>query len=99
MNAVFNVMVVSVICGTVLLGVFMICLSMPQSRLRAILLQLTGWLVAAFCAAYCISPVDILPEALLGPFGLPDDLAALVGGIFAAVTAWKAGLEKRYLAG
>lgn len=27
---------------------------------------------------YLISPIDIIPEALLGPFGLIDDGAALI---------------------
>ena len=32
------------------------------------------------CVLYVVSPVDLLPEAVLGPFGLPDDfVAAMVG--------------------
>lgn len=30
--------------------------------------------------AYILSPVDLLPEALLGPLGLPDDIMALIAG-------------------
>lgn len=27
---------------------------------------------------YIISPIDLVPEALLGPFGLADDVGALI---------------------
>jgi uncharacterized membrane protein YkvA (DUF1232 family) len=53
-----------------------------------------GWCVAILCAIYCISPVDIVPEALLGPFGLVDDLGAVVAGITAVRSAMKASKEE-----
>jgi uncharacterized membrane protein YkvA (DUF1232 family) len=34
-------------------------------------------LVLVLALVYLISPFDVLPEALLGPIGLTDDLAAL----------------------
>ncbi|CAB4324740.1 MAG: DUF1232 domain-containing protein [Actinobacteria bacterium] len=37
-------------------------------------------LIAA-CITYVVSPIDVLPEALLGPFGLPDDVVVLLTGI------------------
>lgn len=36
------------------------------------------WLTIVGCTAYVCSPVDLLPEAVLGPFGLPDDLIAVL---------------------
>lgn len=40
-----------------------------------------GWLTIGACVAYILSPVDLAPEALLGPLGVPDDiLAALIAG-------------------
>jgi uncharacterized membrane protein YkvA (DUF1232 family) len=33
------------------------------------------------CLAYLISPIDVLPEAVLGPFGLPDDLIVIIIGV------------------
>jgi uncharacterized membrane protein YkvA (DUF1232 family) len=45
------------------------------------------WLIIIACAAYILSPVDLLPEAVLGPFGIPDDLVA-------AAIALKAWLQK-----
>lgn len=71
-------------CGTVLAVTFAVLLSLPQSKLREFLLPIIAWCAAIFCGIYCISPIDIVPEALLGPFGLVDDIGALVTGIAAA---------------
>ena len=35
----------------------------------------------AVCVVYIVSPVDLLPEGILGPFGLPDDVLALVTAV------------------
>jgi hypothetical protein len=40
--------------------------------------------VVVLCVLYMISPVDLLPELLLGPFGLVDDGFALAVAIVAA---------------
>jgi uncharacterized membrane protein YkvA (DUF1232 family) len=50
-----------------------------------------GWGFAVLCALYCISPIDLLPEAFLGPFGLVDDAGAAVVGLMSAVAAYRAG--------
>jgi uncharacterized membrane protein YkvA (DUF1232 family) len=79
-------------CGTLLFLAFMALLAMPKSKLRAVLMQVVGWAVVAFCAIYAISPFDVLPEALLGPFlGLFDDAAAVA----VAVGAGSAALQAR----
>jgi uncharacterized membrane protein YkvA (DUF1232 family) len=77
-------------CGTALVTVFVVLLALPQSKLREVLMPIVGWAVAIFCGFYCVSPVDVVPEALLGPFGLVDDLGALALGISAAIAARKA---------
>jgi uncharacterized membrane protein YkvA (DUF1232 family) len=40
----------------------------------------TSWekLTVILAGIYVISPIDIMPEAILGPLGLVDDLGALV---------------------
>ena len=51
-------------------------------------LQLAGYLAAL---VYVVSPLDLVPELLLGPLGLADDvaLAALaVTGLVHGVDAW-----------
>ncbi len=79
------------VCGTILAAAMMILINMPHSPLRDLLVQIVGWLFAVFCAIYVISPIDILPEAFLGPFGLVDDLGAAVVGVSSAIAAWRAG--------
>jgi hypothetical protein len=86
-----------VLVGGGLLALFAVLLSMPQSQLRSFLLPILGWCFALFCGAYILSPVDVAPEALLGPFGLIDDAGALVAGICAARTAIKAAKDNRQL--
>jgi uncharacterized membrane protein YkvA (DUF1232 family) len=46
-------------------------------------------LVVCLCIIYVISPIDLLPEAFLGPFGLVDDLGAL----FLAFNAVKKAIQ------
>ena len=77
-------------CGTILAVTFAILLSLPQSKLREVLMPIVGWCVAIFCAFYCISPIDCIPEAFFGPFGFVDDIGALVAGISAARSAMNA---------
>ena len=76
-------------CGTGLVVAVLVLLALPQCQLRAFLLPIVCWGLAIFCGIYCISPVDLAPEALLGPFGLVDDLGAMVAGVAAASTAMK----------
>ena len=71
-------------CGTLLTIAFFVLLAMPNSQLRSFLMPIISWGMAIFCGIYVISPVDIMPEAILGPFGLADDLGAVVMGIVAA---------------
>ena len=87
MQNMFATIQLLVLCATVLGIAFAVLLSLPNSQLRTFFLPIVGWGVAIFCGIYCISPVDIIPEALLGPFGLVDDLGAVVAGISAARTA------------
>jgi uncharacterized membrane protein YkvA (DUF1232 family) len=94
MSGFFDVIRLLVGCGTLLALALMVLVALPQSKLRDVFIQIVGWVFAIFCGIYCISPVDIVPEALLGPFGLIDDAGALVVGIASAAAAWKAGSSK-----
>ena len=44
---------------------------------------LAAVLVGVGALVYGISPVDIIPELIAGPFGFADDLAVLAGAGFA----------------
>ena len=78
------------LCGTVVVIAFVVLLAMPKSELRSVLMPIVGWAMAIFCGFYAISPIDIMPEALLGPFGLIDDIGAVIVGISSAKAAMKA---------
>ena len=71
-------------CGTILGLAFMVVLAMPQSRMRDVMKKV---LLAVACGIYVLSPIDLMPEALLGPFGFIDDIGALAAGIVAARSA------------
>ena len=90
MQSFFGAIQTVVLCGTLLAVAFVVLLALPKSELRSFLMPIVGWAMAIFCGLYAISPVDIVPEALLGPFGLVDDVGAVITGIAAARTAMKA---------
>jgi uncharacterized membrane protein YkvA (DUF1232 family) len=94
MSSFFHMIDLLITCGTLLAFGMMVLISLPQSGLRDVMIQIVGWVFALFCGVYCISPVDIIPEALLGPFGLVDDAGAAVAGVASAVAAWRAGARK-----
>jgi uncharacterized membrane protein YkvA (DUF1232 family) len=54
-------------------------------------ISLYRWAIAIACGIYVISPVDALPEIILGPLGLFDDVGALVAGLLSARAALQAG--------
>ena len=87
MDKIYHIIEMFVLSGTVLAVTFAVLISLPKSKMREFLMPIIGWCVAIFCGIYCISPIDILPEVLLGPFGLIDDIGAVVAGISAAHAA------------
>ncbi len=90
MSGIFSLIQTILWCMTIGGVAFVVLLSLPQSQLRSFLLPIVGWAVAIFCGIYCISPVDVVPEALLGPIGLIDDVGILAAGIAAARMAMTA---------
>jgi uncharacterized membrane protein YkvA (DUF1232 family) len=84
-----------VLVGGVIVVTFLIMLSLPQCKLRDMLMPFVAWGFVALCAAYAISPVDALPEILLGPFGLVDDAAAIFMGVGTAVATIRKAQQKK----
>lgn len=41
-----------------------------------------AWILLGFALLYGVSPIDILPEAFLGPFGLGDDIVVSALAIY-----------------
>lgn len=93
----FGFLNTALLCATILGITFMVALSMPQSRMRAVVVEICSWAAVVFCGIYALSPLDIVPEALLGPFGLVDDLGALFLGWQAFKGAKQARTERQAL--
>src|SRR5688572_1518608 len=54
-----------------------------SDRARPASPQASGWLMgnklkAILCLIYVLSPIDLMPEAVLGPLGLADDVVAAI---------------------
>ena len=79
-----------VVAGSIVIT-FLVLLALPQCKLRDMLMP---WVFVGLCAAYALSPVDVLPEIALGPFGLVDDLAVAAAGIHTAMKTIRAGRRK-----
>ena len=76
-----------VIAGSLLIVTFLILLALPKCRLREIVMPFVKVAIVALCGAYVLSPVDVMPEIVLGPFGLVDDLGAAVAGFLTLQSA------------
>ena len=83
-----------VIFGGLIIITGLVLLALPQCKLREMLMPFVAWGFVALCAAYAISPVDALPEVIFGPFGLVDDLGAVVMGVGTAAAAIRAKRQK-----
>ena len=54
-----------------------------------------GRLIASIVGlAYVVSPIDVLPELLLGPFGLGDDIAIIALCVASLMTAAESWLDR-----
>ncbi len=95
MSSLFGLIHLVIVCGTFLLTAFMVCLALPQSPFQNFVVKVAGWVLVALCGLYCISPIDVLPEAALGPAGLIDDVGALILAIAAARQAKQASERQR----
>ncbi len=85
MSEFFSLLKLIVLCGTLFIIATVVLLSLPQSRLRAVGIEVVKWGGAAALLALMVSPLDLLP-------GLPfDDIAYLVG----AIAAGNSALEDR----
>jgi uncharacterized membrane protein YkvA (DUF1232 family) len=69
-----------------LIALFLILLALPKSRLRNLILEITGWGTAATATASVISPIDPVPD-FIPLLGQMDDLGMIVLGICSAILA------------
>jgi len=77
-------------CSTLLFLAMLILLALPQSKLRAVGLELTKYALAAGLVLLIPSPVDVIPDVVPG-IGWLDD----IGYIVAAISAVRSGLGER----
>jgi hypothetical protein len=85
----FGVIKLALIGGFALAFAFMVLMALPRSPLRDFTMQCLLWGVAAVCAFFVVSPVDLMPFL---PF---DDILALGGGMTAAAGAVLQKLAQR----
>jgi len=92
-NTFFGLMNMMVVCGTLLLVLFLVVAHLPNSPLRTLLVQVCGWATVALCGAAIASPIDPIPDVLF-PIGLLDDLIFAIIAWRSAKAAWNAGKPK-----
>ena len=96
MNSCLTFGLAIVICGTLLLGLFLVLLSMPKSKLRSVVFELLGWFTTASATVLVVSPIDLMPD-VVPVAGQIDDVLYIVVGIIAAVFAYHQRQERRRL--
>ena len=93
MTEIFSTIRLMAILGGGLLLALLVLLSLPQSKLKEIVLPFVGWAIAALSVAYIVSPLDVLPD-FIPVIGWADDLAAVAVGIASALSAMNAGKKQ-----
>lgn len=86
MSEFFSLLKIVAVCGTVLFLAFMVLLSLPQCRLRAVGVECSKWALAVGLALLVPSPVDVIPDVVPG-IGWLDDVGYIAGAVCAAKSA------------
>lgn len=87
MQSFFHFLEVLVIGIAVLIGLFIVLLALPESKLRAVALEALGWGGAAISTVGIISPIDLIPD-VIPVVGQLDDIGYIVFGFISALTAY-----------
>jgi len=96
MDGFFGAVKLGIVCMTVLAVLWGVGMSLPKSRLRSYMTEITSWAFLAFCILYGVSPLDIVPDVFF-PVGFIDDAGALFGGFQAYRSAMDARRERQLL--
>jgi len=93
MEAFFSFLKVLLFCACTLAALFLVLLSLPQSKLRGMLLEVMGWAGGVASAALIVSPIDFIPD-MIPVAGQADDLVYLLCAVGSFWTAWKQRRER-----
>jgi len=88
MEAFFSFLKLLVLIGGINTALFIIFLSLPESKLRGITLHVFGgilYAVTGIWVLYIISPLDLIPD-IIPVLGQIDDAGALVLAIFTGIS-------------
>lgn len=83
MSEFFSFLKVFAICGTVFFIATAVLLSLPQSKLRSVGMEMSKWALVCGLLLMVPSPVDVLPDVVPG-IGWLDDIGYILGAIAAA---------------
>jgi uncharacterized membrane protein YkvA (DUF1232 family) len=67
----------------------LVLMHLPNSPLKTLAQRALAGVFAMLMPLYVVSPVDVVPEAVLGPVGIVDDLVVIVLGVAAGKYAIK----------
>ena len=94
MSAFLGFLKVFILCGTFFFGAMLVRLAMPQSRLRAVGMEMSKWVMVAGLLLMVPSPVDVIPDVVPG-IGWMDDIGYVLGAICAANSAMEERKRRR----
>lgn len=94
MEAFFSFLKVFVLCGSLLFIAMLVLLSLPQSKLRCVGLELAKWAMCAGLILLVPLPIDAVPDVVPG-LGIVDDLGYIVAAVAAARSALADGKKRK----
>lgn len=88
MKGCWVVAIVIVVCGTLLVGLFVVLLAMPKSRLRSVFMEVVAWVVAAASVVLLFSPLDLAPD-VIPVVGQIDDIGYIISAVAGSLLAYR----------